>query len=94
MKLIYGGGLRKNECLRLRIKDLDFKRGALNILAGKGDKDRQTLLSPKLEGEVNAHICEIKKLYDKLFSLVLCGKILQLRYSLSSRHHCSSKSNL
>ncbi|WP_337998506.1 integron integrase [Lentisphaera araneosa] len=65
MKLIYGGGLRKNECLRLRIKDLDFKRGALNIRAGKGDKDRQTLLSPKLEGEVNAHICEIKKLYDK-----------------------------
>ncbi|WDE97434.1 integron integrase [Lentisphaera profundi] len=65
MKLIYGGGLRKNECLRLRIKDIDFKRGALNIRAGKGDKDRQTLLSKNLESEINVHICEIRKLYEK-----------------------------
>lgn len=39
-RLIYGGGLRLNECLRLRVKDIDFEKKTLMIRAGKGDKDR------------------------------------------------------
>jgi len=46
--LIYGGGLRLQECLSLRMKDLDFSRNCLAIRGGKGDKDRQTVLPEKI----------------------------------------------
>ena len=42
--LIYGGGLRVSECCELRVKDLDFDQGLIHVRAGKGDKDRSTLL--------------------------------------------------
>jgi hypothetical protein len=42
--LIYGSGLRLQECLSLRIKDVDFGRACLTVRGGKGDKDRQTVL--------------------------------------------------
>ncbi len=48
LQVIYGGGLRLAECLRLRVKDLDFERGCLVIRASKGDKDRVTLLPEAL----------------------------------------------
>ena len=44
MELIYGGGLRLGELVRLRIKDLDFDSQSITIHSGKGDKDRVTLL--------------------------------------------------
>jgi integrase len=37
--LIYGCGIRLQECLNLRIKDIDCERGMLIVRAGKGDKD-------------------------------------------------------
>jgi site-specific recombinase XerD len=43
LKLIYAGGIRLTECVRLRVKDLDFDNQALIIRSGKGDKDRTTL---------------------------------------------------
>ena len=42
--LLYGGGLRLMECCRLRVKDIDFSRNEIVIRAGKGDKDRYTML--------------------------------------------------
>ena len=44
--LLYGSGLRVNECLRLRVQDLDFTNLSLTVRDGKGKKDRVTLLSP------------------------------------------------
>jgi integron integrase len=43
-KLLYGSGLRLMECLRLRIKDVDFQRKQLLVRDGKGQKDRYTIL--------------------------------------------------
>ena len=43
-QLLYGTGLRKMECLRLRVKDLDFDRGLIIVREGKGKKDRITML--------------------------------------------------
>ena len=42
--LMYGAGLRLNECLSLRILDVDFGRSEIIVRAGKGNKDRRTLL--------------------------------------------------
>jgi integron integrase len=42
--LLYGGGLRLMECLRLRVKDVDFSRNEIRVRSGKGDKDRVTML--------------------------------------------------
>lgn len=56
LKIIYGGGLRLTECLRLRVKDIDFEQGILFIRAGKGDKDRATLLPDLLHVELRDHL--------------------------------------
>ena len=45
IELLYGSGLRVNECLRLRVQDVDLERLCLTIHDGKGRKDRQTLLA-------------------------------------------------
>ena len=44
-KLLYGSGLRLMECLRLRVKDLDFEMKQLTVRDGKGAKDRYTVLA-------------------------------------------------
>lgn len=53
--LLYGSGLRVNECLRLRIQDIDTARLCITVRDGKGRKDRQTLLAtntlPVLESQ-------------------------------------------
>jgi len=45
VSLMYGGGLRVSECLRLRVQDIDFQNMSLSIRDGKGNKDRTTMLS-------------------------------------------------
>lgn len=47
-QLMYGSGLRLMECLRLRVKDIDFAQHQLIVRSGKGDKDRDTLLPDAL----------------------------------------------
>ncbi len=42
-KLIYECGLRLQECLSLRIKDVDIEQGIVFVRAGKRDKDRKTV---------------------------------------------------
>ncbi|HET8899056.1 MAG TPA: integron integrase [Rhodanobacteraceae bacterium] len=42
--LLYGTGMRLMECLRLRIKDVDFVRAEITVREGKGNKDRRTVL--------------------------------------------------
>jgi len=46
--LLYGTGLRLMECLRLRVKDVDFARGEITVRDGKGAKDRRTVLPKSL----------------------------------------------
>jgi integron integrase len=64
-KLIYGCGLRLQECLRLRIKDIDLEQNVVIVRSGKGDKDRRTVLPESLKDELILHISEVKDLHDK-----------------------------
>jgi integron integrase len=63
--LIYGGGLRLTECLRLRIKDLDLEQNMLMIRGGKGDEDRRTILPERLKDNLIQHLASIRTIYDQ-----------------------------
>jgi len=54
--IIYGGGLRLSECLRLRIKDIDFERGLIIVRSGKGDEDRVTILPESIKYDLLGYI--------------------------------------
>jgi integron integrase len=62
--LTYGCGLRLNECLRLRIKDVDLEQNIIIVRSGKGDEDRRTVLPERLKDELIHHITLVKSLYD------------------------------
>jgi integron integrase len=63
--LTYGCGLRLNECLGLRIKDVDLEQNILIVRAGKGDEDRRTVLPERLNDDLIHHIASVRSLYDK-----------------------------
>jgi len=62
--LLYGSGLRLMECLRLRVKDIDFHYNQIIVRDGKGEKDRVTMLPEKLKSPLIAHLAEVKKLHE------------------------------
>lgn len=64
-RLLYGSGMRLLECLRLRVKDVDFQRGVIVVRAGKGDKDRVTMLPESLRGELVAHLVRVRALHEQ-----------------------------
>ena len=62
--LIYGGGLRLMECIRLRVHDIDIERGTITVRAGKGDKDRITLMSERVKDDLLVHLDKIQKIFE------------------------------
>lgn len=64
-RMIYGCGLRLQECLELRVKDVDFERGLLTVRSGKGDKDRQTVLPQSLGAAWAEHLNAVRRLHEK-----------------------------
>jgi integron integrase len=62
--LLYGAGLRLLECLRLRVKDIDFARNQLVVRAGKGDKDRLTMLPAVVKTSLVKHLKEVQRQYE------------------------------
>ncbi len=62
--LLYGTGMRLMECVRLRVKDVDFERGEILIRDGKGAKDRVTMLPESLKGSLLAHLHLRRTLFD------------------------------
>ena len=63
-QLLYGTGMRLMELLRLRVKDVDFGRNEIVIRAGKGNKDRVTILPEKLKGSLGAHLERVRLLHE------------------------------
>jgi integron integrase len=63
--LTYGCGLRLQECLSLRIKDVDLEQNMVIVRSGKGDNDRRTVLPESLKDDLIRHISEVRLLYDK-----------------------------
>lgn len=62
--LIYGGGLRLLECLRLRVKDVDFNYKQLVVRDAKGQKDRVTMLPTSLVEPLRSHLARVRELHE------------------------------
>jgi len=64
-QLMYGCGLRLTECLRLRIKDVDFENDLLMVRSGKGEKDRALMIPEKIKEELANHVASIKEIHEQ-----------------------------
>jgi integron integrase len=62
--LLYGSGLRLMECLRLRVKDVDFVQSQLIVREGKGHKDRVTMLPASLVEPLTRQLERVKALHE------------------------------
>lgn len=64
-KLLYGCGLRLMECLRLRVKDIDFEQSQIIVREGKGEKDRATMLPASLIQPLKNQITFVKNQHER-----------------------------
>jgi integron integrase len=63
--LLYGTGMRIMECLRLRVKDVEFARGEILVRDGKGFKDRVTMLPTSAAGLLQEHLARVRELHER-----------------------------
>lgn len=64
-QLLYGSGLRLMECVRLRVKDVDFSLNQVIVRDGKGQKDRVSLLPQRVQQSLRLHLARVKALHDE-----------------------------
>ncbi len=87
--LLYGSGLRLMECIRLRVKDVDFDYQQLNIRNGKGMKDRVVPLPQRFEADLRNQIEKVKRIHAKDLSLNIDG--VYLPYALERKYPSAGK---
>lgn len=63
--LLYGAGLRLLECLRLRVKDVDFAGNLIRVREGKGNRDRVALLPEVIRARLREHLVGVKRLHER-----------------------------
>lgn len=82
--LLYGAGLRLMECVRLRVKDLDFYYRQIIVRDGKGEKDRRTILPQPLIGPLRHHLARVRLQHEEDVRLG-CGRVY-LPYALERKY--------
>jgi integron integrase len=88
-QLLYGSGLRLMECVRLRVKDVDFERGAIMVRDGKGQKDRITMLPRAAEAPLQRHLRHVRLLHDE--DLRLGFGSVYLPFALAKRYPSAAR---
>jgi len=87
--LLYGCGLRLMECLRLRIKDIDFNRHILTVRDGKGGKDRNTMLPESLVTPLKKQIEYVMTVHEH--DIALGFGTVYLPYALERKYPNASR---
>lgn len=91
-KLLYGTGMRLMECVRLRVKDLDFAANHVVVREGKGFKDRVTMLPEVLKLPLTEHLKRVKLLHEddlrRGFGEVYLPLALSRKYPNAGREWC------
>ena len=83
-QLLYGGGLRLMEVLRLRVKDLDFDQRQILVRDGKGFKDRVTILPDSLAASLQDHLRRVRRMFESDRALGTAGVFLP--YALERKY--------
>ena len=84
--MLYGSGLRLMECVRLRIKDVDFALAQITVRDAKGGKDRVTMLPVNLSEPLRRHYCESKHSTTRISKLDLAvSPSVRTRAEISER---------
>jgi integron integrase len=83
-QLLYGGGLRLMECVRLRVKDVDFGYHQITVRDGKGARDRVTLLPDPLQEALRLHLDRVKALHEQDLA-DCCGRV-HLPFALARKY--------
>jgi integron integrase len=65
VRLLYGTGMRLMECVRLRVKDVDFEMRQITVRDGKGAKDRVTMLPESLVAALQRHLSRVQGLHQE-----------------------------
>ena len=73
LRLLYGTGMRLMECLRLRVKDVDYARGQIHIRAAKGNKDRIVMAPVALRDDFERHFGRLRQLFESDRRLQIAG---------------------
>lgn len=89
VQIMYGSGLRLMECLRLRVKDLDFENHHILVYDGKGGDDRLTMLPDKIIVPLKEHLEQVKALHQKDLSKGL-GSVY-MPYALDKKYPAAHK---
>jgi len=88
-QVMYGGGLRVMETMRLRVKDVDFDNHQIIVRDGKGENDRFTILPDSLIGPLQLHLQYVKIIHQKDladgFGSVYLPDALDRKYSSASK---------
>ena len=63
-ELMYGCGLRISDCLRLRVKDLDFGNNTIQVNNSKGEKNRILMMPKRIKNDLQNHLSQIRQLFD------------------------------
>lgn len=84
LSVLYGGGLRLMEGLRLRVKDIDLETCQLTIRDGKGEKDRLTVVPGSLVGPLQRQVKRVQAAHEKAKTLGYAG--VQLPHALTSKY--------
>ena len=72
--LLYGAGLRLMECIRMRVKDIDFDYRQIIVRDGKGEKDRRTVLPAPLIEPLRYHLARVRLQHEEDVRLG-CGRV-------------------
>jgi integron integrase len=87
--LLYGAGLRLLECMRLRVKDIDFGTNQIVVRSGKGSKDRLTMLPTAIKDPLQRHLEWVRKQYQRDLENGYDG--VSLPYALQRKYPNASK---
>jgi len=88
-KLLYGSGLRLMECVRLRVKDVDFVQHQIIVRDGKGGKDRITMLPDAVVPLLRDHLQHVKLIHES--DLAHGYGSVYLPYALERKYPNASK---
>jgi len=92
LQLLYGTGLRLMELLRLRVKDVDLARNIILVHAGKGDKDRSTMVPELLQPALATHLERVRLTWENDvrngLGAVYLPEALARKYPKAAREWC------